>query len=102
MSTLINNIPKNVVKLEKLYDLQDKFKRVTNCKTNSSTMQFENINLGTNNIPQNVNLGKNYSPPQRQAFIKLFKEYIDIFAWTYDDLKTYDTKIIKHVIPMKP
>jgi hypothetical protein len=43
----INNIPKNVVRLEKLYDLQDKFKKVTNCKTNSSTMQFEVINLGT-------------------------------------------------------
>jgi hypothetical protein len=39
---------------------------------------------------------------KRQAFIKLFKEYKDIFAWTYDELKIYDTKIIQHIIPMKP
>ena len=24
-----------------------------------------------------------------------------MFAWTYDDLKTYDTRIIQHVIPIK-
>jgi len=91
-----------VVKMKKLYDLQDKFKRVTNCKTKKSGMQFEVINLGTNTIPKNVNLGKNFSPPERQYFIKLFKEYKDIFAWTYDDLNTYDTNIVQHIIPMKP
>jgi hypothetical protein len=99
---LINNIPKSVIRLEKLYDLQDKFKKVTNCKTNNSSMQFEVINLGSDNTPQNINLGKKCSLEERQAFIKLFKEYKDIFTWTYDDLKTYNTKIIQHVIPMKP
>jgi len=94
MDNTINNIPNNVVRLEKLYDLQDKFKKVTNYNTNNSSMQFEFINIGTNNIPQNVNIGKNFSPPERQSFIKLFKEYKDIFSWTYDDIKTYDTKII--------
>jgi hypothetical protein len=98
----INNIPKSVIRLEKLYDLQDKFKKVTNCKTNNSSMQFEVINLGSEKIPQTINLGKKCSPEERQAFIKLFKEYKDIFSWTYDDLKTYDTNIIQHVIPMKP
>ena len=24
-----------------------------------------------------------------------------MFAWTYEELKTYDTKIIQHVIPIK-
>lgn len=33
-----NTIPKSMVRLEKIYDLQDKFKRVTNCKTHSFTM----------------------------------------------------------------
>jgi hypothetical protein len=76
--TPINNIPKNVVRLEKLYDLQDKFKKVTNCKTNSSTMQFEVINLGTSNIPQNVNLGKNCSPTEKKpssSYLRNIKTY---------------------------
>jgi hypothetical protein len=79
-----------------------KFKKVTNCKTNSSTMQFEVVNLGNKQCATNINLGKNCSLDEKQAFIKLFKEYKDIFSWTYDDLKTYDTKIIQHIIPMKP
>jgi hypothetical protein len=70
---MINNIPKNVVRLEKLYDLQEKFKDVTNCKTNSSAMHFEVINLITSSVPQNINLGKNYSFAERKSFIKLFK-----------------------------
>jgi hypothetical protein len=33
--TLVNNITKPVLRLEKLYDLQDKFKKFTNYKTHS-------------------------------------------------------------------
>ena len=30
------------------------------------------------------------------------KKYIDVFAWSYEDLKEYDTSIIQHTIPVKP
>jgi hypothetical protein len=36
------------------------------------------------------------------SFIKLFREFKDVFDWTYDDLKTFDPNIIQHIIPMKP
>jgi hypothetical protein len=29
------------------------------------------------------------------------KDFPDIFAWSYDDLKVYETKVIQHVIPLK-
>ena len=32
----------------------------------------------------------------------MFKEYIDVFAWKYEDLRTYDTSIIQHKIPLRP
>jgi hypothetical protein len=66
-----NYIPRNVVRLEKLYDLQEKFKKFINCKTNSSSMQFEVVNLGTNTTPQNINLGKNCSPEEKQILHKI-------------------------------
>jgi len=53
-------------------------------------------------MPQNVKLGKKCSPTENKSIIRLFKEYKDMFAWKYDDHKTYDTKIIKHIISMKP
>jgi ribonuclease HI len=72
-SDLVNSIPKSVVRLEKFYDLHDKFRGVVNCKTNSSSLLYETINLGTQDNPQNINLGKGCSQQERSAFIKLFK-----------------------------
>ena len=73
---------------------------MTNSKIQSSTLKFELINLGTSEKPQNINLGLGLRYEERISFIKLFKKYKDIFAWDYLDLKTYDTSIIQHTIPM--
>ena len=50
-SDMVNSIPKPVVRLETFYDLQDKFKKSVNCKTNSSSLSYEKVNLGTNDNP---------------------------------------------------
>jgi hypothetical protein len=60
--------------LDFFYDLQDKFKIKKNCKTNSSSMQYEVINLGTDQNPKKINLETNCSSSKCNAFIKLFKE----------------------------
>ena len=96
-----NTMPKNIVRLEKLFDLQEKFRRPTNMKTSISTLLYEVVNLGTEQDPKNINLGKNCTHAKRTTFMKLFREFKDVFAWTYEDLKTYDTNIIQHVIPLK-
>jgi hypothetical protein len=31
----------------------------------------------------------------------LFKEYYDVFSWTYDDLKEYDKSIFQHITSLK-
>ena len=65
----VSTLPRYVIKLEKFYDLKDKFKGARNCKTNNSTMQFEVINLGTEHSPQCVNLGSTCTPQEKTAFI---------------------------------
>jgi hypothetical protein len=47
-SDLVNSIPKSVIRLENFYDFQDKFKKTVNCKTNSSSLSYQKVNLGTN------------------------------------------------------
>ena len=64
-------------------------------------MKYESVNLGTQEDPKNVNLDLRCSPQEKVAFVKLFKEYKDVFAWTYGDLKTFDTCIMHHVIPLE-
>eukprot|EP00253_Pinus_taeda_P026383 PITA_26383 len=95
-----NSIPKPVVKLGDLYDIKDRFKEVTNSKLQSSTLRFELINLGTQQNPQNINLGLGLSVGERKTFIRLLRKNKHVIAWKYDDLKTYDTSIIQHTIPM--
>ena len=36
-----------------------------------------------------------------EDILQIFKEYKDVFAWMYEDIKTYNMKIIKHIIPLK-
>jgi len=31
----------------------------------------------------------------------LFKEFQDVFAWSNEDLKSYDTSVIQNTIPLK-
>jgi hypothetical protein len=42
------------------------------------------------------------SKEERKSYLKLFRQYQDVFAWSYKDLKMYDTRIIQHTIPLKP
>ena len=96
-----NFMPKGVRTLEGKFVLNNKFRKLANVKTNSSSMQYELINLGTEAEPKYVNLGKCCLLGETSWLINLFQQYKDIFAWTYEDLKTYDTHIIHHIIPIK-
>ena len=53
-----NYIPKGLRTLDRMFDLNNKFRRLANVKTHSSSLQFELINLGTEVKPKYVNLGK--------------------------------------------
>jgi hypothetical protein len=70
-----NCVPKNVLTLEKLFDLQTKFRRHANPKTNSSTMMHFLVNLGTSEQPKYVNLGTCCSEAEKHTFTQLFKKY---------------------------
>ena len=96
-----NTIPKNIVKQVKLFNLQDKFRRLTNTKTSNSSLLYKVVNLGIELNPKNINLGKNCTQAERATFINLFREFKYVFAWTCEDLKTYDMKIIQHIIQLK-
>ena len=75
-----NFIPKGVRNLERMFDLNNKFRRPANVKTHSSSLQFKLINLGTQVEPKYMNSGKYFSPGEINKFISLFKKYKDVFA----------------------
>ena len=48
-----------------------------------------------------IKLSKTLHPDQKLKYVELFKEFQDVFAWSYEDLKSYDTYVIQHTIPLK-
>jgi hypothetical protein len=83
-----------VANLENLFDLRERFKGPKNAKIGSSCPIYETMNLGNPENPKNVNLVKTVFKEDMKAYLKLFKEYQDVFSWSYQELKTYDTRII--------
>jgi hypothetical protein len=61
----------------------------------------DECNIGTEGDPKFVKLSSSLSKEQRAEYAKLLKEYIDVFSWTYEYLKTYDTNVIEHKLPLK-
>jgi hypothetical protein len=46
-------------------------------------------------------LGVDCTIDEVDQYVALFKEYLDVFAWSYDDLKAYDKTIFQHIIPLR-
>jgi hypothetical protein len=93
-----NIIPKGLVPLEKLFDENDVAR---NPKITVNDEDVEDCNIETQENPRIIKLSKMLSLEVKQDYIKLMKYFPNVFAWSYDDLKVYDTKVIQHVIPLK-
>ena len=51
--------------------------------------EYIEINIGTETKPRIIKIGKGTSEKERNNLINLVKEYRDVFAFTYDELKAY-------------
>jgi hypothetical protein len=58
-------------------------------------------NIGIVENPKIVKLSKALPPEQKDGYVSLMKNFVDIFAWSYEDLKTFDTDIIQRKSPLK-
>ena len=63
--------------------------------------KVEECNIGSELKPMMIKLSKTLPAHIKLKYIELFKEFSDVFAWSYEDLKSYDTEIIQHKIPLK-
>ena len=68
----------------------------------SSEENVISCNIAIEEQPKMVKILKSLLVEQRNRYIKLLKEFVEIFAWSYEYLKTYDTDIIQHKVPLKP
>ena len=62
---------------------------------------IEECNIGTEEKPKLIKISEALPLDEKLKYINLFKEFQDVFAWSYEDLKPYDTIIIQHKVPIK-
>ena len=90
------DVMKLEIPLKKNFNRHDEYKG----KRSEPVDEVIEINIGTPVSPKMIKIGNNSSPKERKAIENLIREYKDVFAWTYDDLKTFDPAIIEHTIPL--
>ena len=93
-----NHIPKGLIPLERLFDGNDVAVRG---RVSSDDADTAECNIGTPEEPKLVKLSKGLTEEQRIRYTDFLREFVDVFVWTYKDLKTYDTSVIEHKIPLK-
>lgn len=85
--------------MEKLFDNNDVSE---NPLFNSPKEEIEECNIGTLNDVRNVKFSSTLPLDVKIKYLNLLKNYKDVFVWSYNELKTYDTSLIEHKIPLKP
>jgi hypothetical protein len=87
-----------LVPLEKLFD---KYDIIVKPIVHPLKEEVEDHNIGTEQEQIYIKLFKFLPVDQKFKYIDLFKEFTEAFSWSYEDLKTYDTSIVHHRIPLK-
>ena len=59
------------------------------------------IDVGDQTHPKLISINKNLLPIEKQDLISLIKEYIDVFAWSYEDIGL-DPQVAMHRLNIKP
>ena len=63
--------------------------------------EVEDCDIGTKENMRLVKLSKYLPPDIKIKYDELLRKYKYVFAWSYDELGTYDISIMEHKIPLK-
>ena len=60
------------------------------------------VNLDSQDYPKPISISEGLSLKEREELIALVREYIDVFAWNYEDMPDLDPQIAMHRLNIKP
>jgi hypothetical protein len=83
---------------ENIFERHDMYKKKKEVIKPGSYIE---INIGTEEVPRFIKIGKGTSEKERKELISLVQEYRDVFAFTYDELKAYKEDVVQHTIPLR-
>ena len=63
--------------------------------------EVEVVNLGTETDNKEVKIGANLKSSVKKRLIQLLHDYVEVFAWYYEDMPGHDADIVVHCLPRK-
>ena len=60
------------------------------------------VDVGDETHPKPIFISKSLSAQEKEDHISLIREYIDVFAWSYEDMSGLDPEIAMHRLNIKP
>ncbi|KAI5431321.1 hypothetical protein KIW84_035483 [Lathyrus oleraceus] len=63
---------------------------------------LETVNLGSEDCVREVKIGALLEESAKKGLIEFLREYVDVFAWSYEDMPGMDTDTVQHFLPLKP
>jgi len=60
------------------------------------------VKLGSQDHPKPISISESLSLIEREELIALVREYIDVFAWNYEDMPGLDPQVAMHRLNIKP
>ncbi|ONK72756.1 uncharacterized protein A4U43_C04F22840 [Asparagus officinalis] len=60
------------------------------------------VNMGDESSPKPIFIAEDLSSSEKEDLISLIREYIDVFAWNYEDMSGLDPKVAMHRLNIDP
>ncbi|RVW66758.1 hypothetical protein CK203_066141 [Vitis vinifera] len=67
-------------------------------RVSPATGDVETVDFGTEDQPRELKIGSPLSTDERDRLIHLLRSYLDVFAWSYEDMPGLDPSIVKEEI----
>jgi hypothetical protein len=62
---------------------------------------LEEIDIGDGVIPRLTFVNKNFGAEYKNNLVELLREYVDCFAWNYQELSGLSRDLVEHQLPIK-
>ena len=71
-------------------------------RVSPATGDVEIVDFGTEDQPKELKIGSAQSTDERDKLIHLLRSYLDVFAWSYEDIPSLDPSIVQHHLSILP
>ena len=61
----------------------------------------EVVNLGTDEDTKEIKIGAGLENSVKERLVQMLRDYIEVFAWSYEDMPGLDIDIMVHRLPTK-